>query len=219
MTKLLIEYLRPNGEPLRFVDLGTEFMESERMPLSNALRHVRDEAEGKLSKKGNVFFDFARAEVPLPDGLNTVLRIRGITVTMNEECLSKAGNPTRHGSAVIAISGVNYEISTVLTKGRNPYWVKVHAHKASQNSVIHLGKEAVSLGQPTKSLESLCGSSSCTSLPSHQPTLPFLSSSVVITHCPKCGSRLVRKQITLSSKVRHFMACSSFPDCRFTRDA
>ncbi|MGI8980889.1 MAG: topoisomerase DNA-binding C4 zinc finger domain-containing protein [Pirellulaceae bacterium] len=217
MTKLLIEYLRPNGEPLRFVDLGTAFMESEKIPLSNALRPVRDEADERLSKRGNVFFDFARCEFPLPDGLNTVLRIRGTTVSMNVERLSEAGNPRREGKTFVVINDVNYEVAVFLTKGRNPFWVKVNAHKASRNATVNAGKETNI--QPTNSLESIDGFAPSNTLPPHQPTLPFMWRNVLLNHCPKCGSRLVRKQITVSRKVRHFMACSSFPECRFTRDA
>ncbi len=134
MTKLLIEYFRPDGQPLRLVDLGLEFIESAGLPLANVQRPMRVEAEAKTSKAGNTYFEYEHAALPLPDGLNTVLRVDGTTVTMQAEHLSGSGNPTRKGQDVIAVDGIDYEVTVYLTKGKKPYWVKVHAHKARKNA-------------------------------------------------------------------------------------
>ena len=133
MTKLLIEYLRPNGKPLRIVDLGLQFIESVELPLANAERPMRVEAEGKSSKAGNLYFDYEHKSLPLPDGLNTLLRIEGTIVSMKDERLSGAGNPTREGKVIVAVNNMDYEVTVFLMKGMNPYWVRVRAHKAPKN--------------------------------------------------------------------------------------
>ncbi len=133
MNTLLIEYLRADGGPLRVADLGVDFMESSQVPLANAERPLRVEAAGKLSKAGNLYFAYEHRCLPLPDGLETVLRVAGTVVTMNTERVSPAGNPMRDGSVQIDIGGTAYEVSVILTKGKKPYWVKLHAMKASAN--------------------------------------------------------------------------------------
>lgn len=133
MTTLLIEYLRPNGEPLRLADLGFQYIESMGLPLTHAERPMRVEVEPKTSKAGNVYFEYEHKSIPLPDGLNTVLCVEGTTVSMKAERLSGAGNPTREGKAFVTVNGIDYEVTVFLTKGKRPYWVKVHAQKAGKH--------------------------------------------------------------------------------------
>lgn len=74
MTALLIEYLRPNGEPLRLAELGLQFLESAGIPLANAERPLRVEAEGKTSKAGNTYFEYEHRCLPLPQGQRSLSR-------------------------------------------------------------------------------------------------------------------------------------------------
>jgi hypothetical protein len=79
MTQLLIDYFRPNGEPLRPFDFGTEFMASEGISPEGILQPLRDEAECKRGETGDVYFAYQRLALPLPDGFDTVLRVMGIS--------------------------------------------------------------------------------------------------------------------------------------------
>jgi len=72
MGQLLIEYLRPDGEPLQLVDLGLDYLGELGYPLAQANRPSRVEATPKVSKAGNTFFDYSQTVV-LPHGLETRL--------------------------------------------------------------------------------------------------------------------------------------------------
>ena len=47
---------------------------------------------------------------------------------------SKNGYPTREGQAHVVIGLVVYKVTAYLTEGKDPYWVKIVAHKQPDNS-------------------------------------------------------------------------------------
>jgi len=49
---------------------------------------------------------------------------------------------TRRGKAgrSLLIQGVDYEVTALLTKGKKPYWRKVHAQKASKTTRSESGR-------------------------------------------------------------------------------
>jgi hypothetical protein len=65
MTKILIEFGRPDGTILRNVDAGFDYIDNAQIPWSNAERRVRIQPTTEL---------FAEP-VPLPDALNSVVRV------------------------------------------------------------------------------------------------------------------------------------------------
>ncbi len=135
MTALLIEFLRRDGDPLQLADLGVDYLTEIQLPLARAQRPFRVEAEPQLSKKSNVYFEYQQAGVPLPDGLETRLRVGGVEVKFGEERKSQAGNPTREGKTVITVDDMPYEVTAFFTKARQHFWIKVHAQKASGRAV------------------------------------------------------------------------------------
>lgn len=130
-TPLLVEYLHPDGSPLTLAELSLDFLEANGLPLANASRPFRVELEPQTSKKGNTFYSYEHGKVPLPDGLDTVLRVGGVVVTMAATHLSQSGNPTRQGVATVEHGGLRYDVRVFLTEGAKPFWVKVHAQKAA----------------------------------------------------------------------------------------
>jgi len=131
MGQLLIEYLRKNGEPLLLAELGVDFLKVLGLPMAQAQRPFRVEATPKVSKAGNTYYDYIQQSVPLPDGLETRMRVGGVEVTFGPERESQKGNPTREGNTVVALGDTPYEVTVYLSRSKQPYWVKVHAHKAS----------------------------------------------------------------------------------------
>lgn len=127
---LLVEYLHPDEQPLLLADLSLDFLEASGLPLANATRPFRVEVEPKTSKKGNTFYSYEHAKVPLPDGLDTRLAVGGTLIDFGPPRLSQAGNLTREGRARITQAGQPYDVLVYLTEGAKPYWVKVHAQKA-----------------------------------------------------------------------------------------
>ncbi|MCL4686405.1 hypothetical protein KJ059_16830 [Myxococcota bacterium] len=128
---LLIEYLRPDGEPLLLTDLGFESLEALGIPLVQANRPFRVAAEGKTSKKGNTFFDYEQGKLSLADGLETRLRVGGVELVFGPEQPSQKGNPTRKATTIVLVGDLDYEVTAYLTKTRDRFFVKVHAHKAT----------------------------------------------------------------------------------------
>lgn len=131
MGQLLIEFLRRNGEPLHLADLGVDFLTTLGIPMAQAHRPFRVEAEPKTSKAGNTYYDYAQRLIPLPDGLETRLRVGGVEVSFDPERVSQSGNPTREGRTIVMIDGIQYEVTAYISRTRQPFWVKVHAHKAA----------------------------------------------------------------------------------------
>ena len=128
---LLVEYLHPDESPITLAELSLDFLEANGLPIANAGRPFRVEVEPRTSKKGNTYYSYDHGKVPLPDGLDTVLRVGGEVVAMEPSHLSQSGNPTRPGRATISHGGLRYDVTVYVTEGTAPYWVKVHAQKAA----------------------------------------------------------------------------------------
>lgn len=134
MSDVLVEYLRRDGTTMLLADLGIDYLQRLGIALVQAGRPFRVEPEEKTSKKGNTYFEYQQGGIPLPDGLETRIRVGGVELTMGPERQSKSGNPLREGKCVISVGGVAYDVTVYITKTREPYWVKVHAQKASAHS-------------------------------------------------------------------------------------
>jgi hypothetical protein len=134
MSGVLVEYLRSDGEPLLLADLGVDYLNHLGIALAQASRPFRVEAKPLVSKKGNTYFEYQQAGVPLPDGLETRLRVGGVDLVMGPERQSQSGNPTREARSVITVGEIAYDVTAYLTKAKQNYWVKVHAQKSSGRS-------------------------------------------------------------------------------------
>jgi len=131
---LLVEFVHPDGSPVLLAELGLAFIERHGLPMANATKPFRVEIEGKTSKAGNVHYTYEHGGVPLPDGFDTCLRVAGEDVALGPPRTSKAGNLTREGRSSIRVGDLDYDLLVYLTKGKSPYWVKVHAQKAAKRA-------------------------------------------------------------------------------------
>jgi hypothetical protein len=126
---LLVEFFRPNGQALRLEELGAAFLRTQKILPGDAKQPFRVALEVMKSRHGNAFFQYEQHSVPLPDGLDTSLRVAGITVPMGDERPSQRGLPTREGSVPVSVDGVAYTATVYLTRGRSPYYIRVVVHK------------------------------------------------------------------------------------------
>jgi hypothetical protein len=131
----MVEFLSPELEAVLLADLAPAFLESNGVPLAHWDRPFRIEVSAKLSKAGNVYFEYQQAVVPLPHGLDTKLRVEGAVLEADEIRPSQSGHPTRRHQGTTNISGVVYAISAFVTEGKRPFWVKVHAQKGRSSAL------------------------------------------------------------------------------------
>lgn len=127
---VLLEFLNSNGEPVRLIDLGSEFLDQMQIPPSRYGSSFRVQIEKKTSKAGNDYYNYYQNGVPLPDGLNTFLKLDGTVIPMGKTRPSQSGFPTREGHTQVLIGTTVYKVTAYLTEGKSPYWIKVVAHKA-----------------------------------------------------------------------------------------
>lgn len=130
-STIMLEFLRRDRSALVLNDLGVEFLTANGIPMAQWERPFRIEIEARRSKAGNVFFEYQQASVPLPDGLDTELRVEGRLLEPADVKPSQSGHPTRRFTASIQISGLEYAVTAFVTEGKKPYWIKVHAQKGA----------------------------------------------------------------------------------------
>lgn len=123
-----LEILNSNCEPVRLIDLGTEFLDEMAVPPSRYSSPFHVQIQKKSSKAGNAYYDYAQNGLRLPDGLGTFFRIEGAVIPMGKIHQSKSGYPTREGQIQVVIGSVLYRVTAYITEGKNPYWIKVVAH-------------------------------------------------------------------------------------------
>ena len=134
MNKVTVEFFRSNGSPVNLIDLSPEFLSSNGISNENAARPFRIGMQPKVSKAGNEFFEYAQNSIPLPDGLQTYVKVNGTLVPMGSVKPSKSGNPTRDGSNSILIGNVVHDVVAYLTEAKSGFYVKVFVHKQPDRS-------------------------------------------------------------------------------------
>jgi len=127
--QIVIEFLNASGQQIRLIDLGTEFLEANRIEQSRYNQPFRIGINKKISKAGNAFYEYSQNGVPLPDGFSTFIKIEGSIIPFGKVHPSQNGFPTKEGSIEIPIAGLVYKVTAYITQGRSPYYVKVIAHK------------------------------------------------------------------------------------------
>jgi hypothetical protein len=130
-STIVVEFLTPAGEPLELSRLGPEFLEGQGIPQAQWERPFRVEVVARTSKAGNVYFEYQQASIPLPDGLDTGLRVEGCLLDAQDMRKSESGNPMRELRGQLSISGLSYTVTAFITQGHKPFWVKVHAQKGA----------------------------------------------------------------------------------------
>ena len=128
-NEITLEFLHSSGEPIRLMDLGTDFLEENQITSSNQSKPFRIAIAKKPSKAGNPYYEYSQNGLPLPDGLSTYLRVEGTVLPFGKTRPSKTGHPTREGQAQILLNGTLYKVTAYITEAKLPFYVKVVAHK------------------------------------------------------------------------------------------
>lgn len=132
---ITLEFLDPNLRPIQLLDLGSEFLDNMKVDARDAHRPFRVAIQKRASKAGNYFYEYSQNAVPLPDGLNTYLRLEGAIVPMGRIHPSQSSaHPTREGTAEVVIGSLVYKVTVYLTESRAPFYIKVIAHKKPSNT-------------------------------------------------------------------------------------
>jgi len=133
-AEIVLEFIRSSGEPVRLLDLGSDFLDENQITSPNHSKPYRIAIAKKLSKAGNSYYEYSQNGLPLPDGLNTYLRVDGTVLPFGKTRASKTGHPTREGQAKILLSGTLYKVTAYITEAKFPFYVKVVAHKNPNTS-------------------------------------------------------------------------------------
>jgi hypothetical protein len=138
---ITLEFLDTSLNPVLLMDLGAEFLNSNQTDSSGANRPFRVAIDRKKSKAGNSFYEFSQNGVPLPDGLNTFLKLEGAVIPMGRiHASQKSKNPTREGNAEIVVGDLVYKVTAHLTEGKSPFYIRLVAHKKPNASAKNLVK-------------------------------------------------------------------------------
>lgn len=129
-----LEFLHSSGDPVRLIDLGTTFLDENDIDSSRFSDTFKIGISQKTSKAGNIFYEYSQNGLPLPDGLNTYLKIHGTVIPFGKTRPSKKGYPTREGQAQCLLGDTMYKITAYLTEARTPFYVRVVLHKKPDNT-------------------------------------------------------------------------------------
>jgi hypothetical protein len=131
---VVVDFLREDLSPVTQGNLGNTFLQLLGITSIENEKPFKVAVEKKLSKAENAYYEFSQTKIPLPDGLNTFLRIEGVVIPMGKVHPSKTSkNPTREGEALIVIGNQLYKVTAYLTETKADYYVKLIAHIKSSS--------------------------------------------------------------------------------------
>lgn len=126
---IVVDFLSAAVHPLTHASVGEAFIRSLGTAPFEPEKPLKLAVDKKKSKAGNPYYDFSQSSIPLPDGLSTLIRVEGVLIPLGKIKPSKNGNPTREGTALIAVGSLIFEATCYLTQGRNGFYVKIAALK------------------------------------------------------------------------------------------
>lgn len=122
---IILQFFKATGQPVMLAELGEQFLRENNVEPPPTARQFQIAVERKTSRAQNPYFDYSQTAIPLPDGLDTQLRVEGIKVPMGEVRPSKKGNPTREGYLELSLGDAIFKITAYLTKTRSGYFAKL----------------------------------------------------------------------------------------------
>ena len=107
MSSVTVEFLRPDGSPLRYIDAGLDFIETAGIPLANAERPIRVESDHSKNAAQDLFGNHQSAAIPLPDGTSTNVRVGGGNLSLTTQRLAE--------KCVVVIDGVEHDLTVTVS--------------------------------------------------------------------------------------------------------
>lgn len=77
---LTLEFLNHDMSPVKLASLGHAFLKIFGSGVGSLDRAFRIAIEGKQSKAGNTYYSYSQNGIPLPNGLDTHLKIDGVMI-------------------------------------------------------------------------------------------------------------------------------------------
>ncbi len=132
---ITVEFLHPNGEPIKCKELSKEFIAEFKIPTTSEDKPFQIIVKKKYAKQtGNLYYDGSLDCIPFPDGLDTLIKIEGTPIPMSKIHQSGSGNNQRKGEQHLQLTSFTYEATIFLTQSKSPFFIKVHAHKSPDHS-------------------------------------------------------------------------------------
>ena len=123
---VVVDLLNADASPVTHGDLNPEFLQS--LGINHVIpdKPFRVAVDKKMSKAGNAYYEYTQNHIPLPNGLQSFVRIEGVVIAMGKIKPSKTSkNPTREGEAIIVIGSQLYDVTAYLTETKSGFYVKV----------------------------------------------------------------------------------------------
>ncbi len=138
----LLTLHHPSGQPIEWGELDFDYLQENGIAAIRWEQPMRLALEPRTSHRGNTFYSCECSGLPLPDGLDTALRIDRVPFMEVSRGKSKRGNPTVRLTCSLELHSRRYEATAFLTRGRRGLWIKVHA----QASPMSAPREANAIG-------------------------------------------------------------------------
>lgn len=137
----ILAFHHPDGSVVTLGELDPQFLAESGIGPSAWERPFRVEIQPQVSKRGNTFFSYEQGGIPLPDGLETELRIDGERIHPSEVSASKRGNPTRQHTGSVTVGIQAYDVTAYVARTRSSFWIKVHLQVASKRPQLGRANE------------------------------------------------------------------------------
>lgn len=138
-STIVAEFFRSPGEPIFMKELGEQYLEEMGYPLSRRENPLKIALEQDISNAGNIYYRYMQNAVPLPTGMDSLVKIEGVFIPLNRSGFSDKQYPFREGKGEIFVGKKIYVAKAYISKTRNPFYIKIVAHKKPDGS--HLLKK------------------------------------------------------------------------------
>jgi len=128
-STVVAEFFRSPGEPIFMRELGDQYLEEVDYPPSKRDNPLRIAVEQNISKAGNIYYKYMQNGVPLPTGLDSLVKIEGVFIPLNRSGFSDKQYPFREGNGEIFVGKKIYTAKVYISKTKSPFYIAIVAHK------------------------------------------------------------------------------------------
>lgn len=133
---VVVEFLRPSGSEVKLVELGGAYLLKLHIKSEDTHKPFCMAVPKQRSSKDNAFYNHKENAVPLPDGLQTLVKVQNVIIPMGEIDYSKKNNPQRSGVAQIQLGKTVYEVTAYITQTKHPFYIYLIVRKAASKGSI-----------------------------------------------------------------------------------
>lgn len=78
-----------------------------------------------ITSRGDRLYEFSGGSISMASGMSTIFEIAGHVVPMQDETISKKGNPARTGNCLLKLNGGICRAEVYFTRTEKGYWIKI----------------------------------------------------------------------------------------------